>query len=80
MDIKRFLSSEIAKLTDFAEWWDNQRKVNPQDFPEELPPCEWIDQYESWLSLQEEPPTPPAPQPFEDSDAIYSHRCYTRKG
>jgi hypothetical protein len=55
MNIADFILIEVGHLRDFREWWDYKRKVDPKNFPWELEAkAEWLEQYNTWLSLSPE--------------------------
>lgn len=51
--VRGFVRSEIERVQRFARWWTKQHGANSKDFPANLAPDEWNEQYRLWQEVVE---------------------------
>lgn len=51
MTVEQFVEEEITRLRAFIIFWNNQRKENKEQFPKELPPGEWDEQFRAFEEI-----------------------------
>ena len=58
MKLAEFTEEMRKDFEDFKEDWMENAEANPVQYPLELPPGEWFEQYLAWVTLNRDEPYP----------------------
>ncbi len=48
MSVNTFVGQEIVLLRQFADYWSEHTKADPESYPEKLEPGDWMESYLLW--------------------------------
>ena len=52
MKIQEFIDEVVGDLATFQRYWNEKKEAKPNDFPSELEPQEWHEQFQCWCELE----------------------------
>jgi hypothetical protein len=52
MDLNEYVEDAKKSVDEFRDWWTERRKEAPEDFPLEMSPGDWDEQFRSFLSYR----------------------------
>jgi len=52
VDLLEYVEEAQQSVIEFRDWWMERRKEAPEDFPDEMSPGDWDEQFKSFLSYR----------------------------